>query len=225
MHCSHEVYTMALGDKLYLAPIPENIEKVLDVGTGTGIWAVDFADQFPGAQIIGTDLSPIQPAWSPPNCKFEIDDATQPWTYEEGSFDFVHVRLLVGSIVDWNALFAEAFKACKPGGYVESVEMDIAFHSDDGSVAPGTALYDWHAIMTHGGKTMGRPIDIYRTRAVEKAFEAAGFVDIVKKDFKIPVSQWPKDPRQKQIGEIHHVAVDQGLEGVFPSSHCPREPD
>jgi ubiquinone/menaquinone biosynthesis C-methylase UbiE len=211
---SHEAYTMALDDKLFLAPLPDTLEKVLDVGTGSGIWAIDFADQFPGAQVIGTDLSPTQPSWSPPNCKFEIDDATQPWTYQPDSFDYIHARLLVGSIVDWNALFAEAFKACKPGGYVESMEMDIGFHSDDGSVGPGSAMYDWYAIMTHGGKVMGRSTDIYKSRAVETAFKAAGFVDITKKEIKIPATKWAKDPRQSQIGEINHVALDAGLEGM-----------
>lgn len=32
--------TMLLDDKLFLAPISESPEKVLDVGTGTGIWAM-----------------------------------------------------------------------------------------------------------------------------------------------------------------------------------------
>ena len=39
-----------------------NIEqRVLDVGTGTGIWAIDFADDFPDTTVFGTDLSPTQP--------------------------------------------------------------------------------------------------------------------------------------------------------------------
>jgi methylase of polypeptide subunit release factors len=47
--------------KLYLAPI-EAPSKVLDIGTGTGIWAMDFGDEFPEAEVIGTDISPIQPS-------------------------------------------------------------------------------------------------------------------------------------------------------------------
>ena len=37
---SHHMLTMLLDDKLFLAPISRSPEKVLDVGTGTGIWAM-----------------------------------------------------------------------------------------------------------------------------------------------------------------------------------------
>jgi hypothetical protein len=29
----------------------------------------DFADEFPDCKVIGTDVSPIQPSWIPPNLK------------------------------------------------------------------------------------------------------------------------------------------------------------
>jgi methylase of polypeptide subunit release factors len=37
------------------------LHNVLDFATGTGMWAIDFADKYPAASVIGTDLSPIQP--------------------------------------------------------------------------------------------------------------------------------------------------------------------
>jgi len=83
---------------------------VLDVGTGTGIWAIDFADEFPNTVVLGTDLSPIQPDMVPPNCIFEVDDVRDLWTYPENYFDFVHIRSLFGSVSDWDALWAQAYK-------------------------------------------------------------------------------------------------------------------
>jgi len=47
---------------------------VLDLGTGTGIWAIDVADEFPNADVIANDLSPIQPENVPENVAFEVDD-------------------------------------------------------------------------------------------------------------------------------------------------------
>lgn len=37
--------TLMLDSKLYLAPIPEDVQNVLDVGTGTGIWAM-YVDHY-----------------------------------------------------------------------------------------------------------------------------------------------------------------------------------
>ena len=70
----------------------------------------DFADEYPSATVIGTDLSPTQPSWVPPNVKFEIDDAQMDWTYAEDDFDFVHMRCLMGSIDSWPRLFGQAFR-------------------------------------------------------------------------------------------------------------------
>jgi len=38
----HHLWYMTLDDHLFLAPIKENPQHVLDIGTGTGIWAIDF---------------------------------------------------------------------------------------------------------------------------------------------------------------------------------------
>ncbi|KAG7438914.1 Secondary metabolism regulator LAE1 [Fusarium oxysporum f. sp. raphani] len=96
------------------------MQKVLDIGTGTGIWAIDFADQYPNAEVIGTDLSPIQPDWVPPNVRFELEDATSNWTWSKDSFDFVHMRYLIGAIADWGALFKEAFRC-----YVQVTDFKV----------------------------------------------------------------------------------------------------
>lgn len=52
-----------MGNRLFLAPIGEEPGKILDVGTGTGIWAIEMGDDYPSAEILGTDLSPTQPSW------------------------------------------------------------------------------------------------------------------------------------------------------------------
>ena len=48
--------------QLHLAPL-ENPRRILDIGTGTGIWAIQMADDYPDCTVIGTDLSPVQPSW------------------------------------------------------------------------------------------------------------------------------------------------------------------
>lgn len=68
----HHVFRLMLDGELFRAPISNAPGRVLDVGTGTGIWAMDFADEYPSAVVIGIDLSPIQPSWVPTNCKFLV---------------------------------------------------------------------------------------------------------------------------------------------------------
>ncbi|KAL2074103.1 hypothetical protein VTL71DRAFT_7881 [Oculimacula yallundae] len=208
----HHMCTLVLENKLYLAPIGENVQKVLDIGTGTGIWAIDFADQHPSASVIGTDISPIQPTWVPPNLKFEIDDAQLEWTYADNDFDYIHIRCLMGSIDNWPLLYSRAFKATKPGGYIEHLDMDIQFTSDDGSVKEGDVMYEWSKLFIKAGDMIGRTFTIARDST--RLLEEAGFVDVIEKKYKIPVGAWMPEKRWKEIGRWDLLYLTAGLEGM-----------
>ncbi|KXH68315.1 hypothetical protein CSAL01_01779 [Colletotrichum salicis] len=57
----HNLFLLTLDNKLGLAPpnAPNSkVKRVLDVCTGTGIWAVDFGEEHPEAEVLGIDLSP-----------------------------------------------------------------------------------------------------------------------------------------------------------------------
>lgn len=59
---NHHIMMLLCDNHLHLAPLVKP-ERVLDIGTGTGIWAVQMGEQYPKSFVIGTDLSPIQPLW------------------------------------------------------------------------------------------------------------------------------------------------------------------
>ena len=72
-----------------------------------------MGDEYPGANVYGTDLSPIQPSWMPPNVSFMVDDAEDIWTYPLNSLDFVHLRNMDGAIQDWSKLMGQAYEFVK----------------------------------------------------------------------------------------------------------------
>ncbi|KAK8125592.1 uncharacterized protein PG998_001351 [Apiospora kogelbergensis] len=210
---AHHANLLLLNGKLFLAPIPANVQNVLDVGTGIGQWAIDFGDAYPNAQVRGVDLSPIQPAWIPPNVLFEIDDITQEWTYQPDHFDFIYLRSLEGCVKDWDAFFREAYKCCKPGGWVETFHSDLRAHSDDGSVRPGMAIVAMYDYLVDAGRRMGRPMDLLSQQTIMRSMRAAGFVDLQETNLKKPLTGSFGDRKTREIGGFQHAACMEGIEG------------
>ena len=177
----------------------------------------DVADKFPNAQVIGTDLSPVQPGMQPPNCEFEVDDCTSAWVYPDDHFDFVHIRGLFGSIGDWPALYGDIFKHTKPGGYLEQVEFSVVNRSQDDRLAGNSTLQRWSHYGMEIGKRTGKAFNVAETMA--GAIEAAGFVHVVEKRFKWPVGPWSSDARMKEIGRWNLLNWEQGMEGWALASY------
>ncbi|KAI9764040.1 MAG: hypothetical protein M1840_008916 [Geoglossum simile] len=225
---SHHLYTLILDGKLCLAPIGDNLQKVLDVGTGTGIWAIDFADQYPSAEVIGTDLSPMQPPFVPPNLRFEIDDCCSEWAYTKSSFDFIHVRGMYGSIADWPKFYGEVIAHLKPGGYYEQFEISVVPRSDDDTIKDGDPLDLWGKNAIEAGDKFGKTLQIVDLQ--KQYLIDANFEDVVEHRFKVPIGPWSSNTRLRQIGQWNQLMWEEGLEpwamalytrvlGVRPPEH------
>ncbi|KAH7136848.1 S-adenosyl-L-methionine-dependent methyltransferase [Dactylonectria estremocensis] len=210
---NHHALTLLLGGKLFIAPIDDKVQKVIDIGCGTGIWAIEFADQYPEAEVIGSDLSPIQPSWVPPNVKFEIDDATLTWSWKDNTFDFVHIRYLFGAIRDWNSLFKEAYRCTAPGGWIQSAEADVEIRSDDGTTDSEEVLKTWATLYREGGKALGSPFYVTKENLQEKGIEAAGFTDIKSVEYKFPIGGWAKDENLREVGNFVQATLENDIEG------------
>ncbi|KAK3338901.1 S-adenosyl-L-methionine-dependent methyltransferase [Neurospora tetraspora] len=216
MEIAHHAYTVTMEHRLYRAPLDKNkVQKVLDVGTGTGLWAIDFADEFPGADVVGTDITPIQPSWVPANVKFELDDCNQEWTWPDNTFDFIHARMLIGVIEDWYEFHRQAFRTCKPGGYIETFAACSTFECDDGTVKEDSAMSQWSKVFNEGGRRFGRSFEVYDHDLQRKGMAAAGFVDIEYKDYIIPIGVWHPEKETAESGLWWKLAIEADLEGYL----------
>ncbi|KAH0610723.1 uncharacterized protein H6S33_011150 [Morchella sextelata] len=204
------VYNLVHSGKLHLAPIDPNPQHILDIGTGTGIWAIDCAEQYPSAQVIGTDLSPIQPSWVPPNVSFQIDDVEQSWTFNKNHFDLIHIRNLMGGVGNWEHVIDECFEHTKPGGWVHITEYEMAIFSDDGTVTPDLQYFQFYEFVGEAAIKTGR--DYQLAAKLEPLLKRSGFTNIVHKEIKVPTGMWPRDKKQKEIGAYLLLSVESGFE-------------
>jgi SAM-dependent methyltransferase len=214
---THHMISLAMDNKLFLAPL-ENPQKVLDVGCGTGLWAIDFADEFPSSKVIGTDISPIQPGWTPANCHFEIDNCELDWTFESNSFDFIHIRGLVGCVQDWPKLYSECLRCLKPGGWLEQTEFALPIASNTGSLPEDCIWHQWGQIFREAGDKMGRTFEV--PRFWERWVREAGFPGVLHKSTtRLPIGDWAKEQKWKEVGMFNRASLEKGLEG-FASYIC-----
>ncbi|KAF2137943.1 uncharacterized protein K452DRAFT_235208 [Aplosporella prunicola CBS 121167] len=212
----HQMSSLAIGDALFCAPMKKDPKRILDIGTGTGIWAIEAADRYPEAEVIGNDLSPIQPRWVPPNVHFEVDDVESEWP-ERPPFDFIHARYLAGSIADWPLLMQRCYEAVAPGGWVEFGDYEMRYVSDDGTLTPDNHMKRLAELLNEGCDAIGRTCS--PGPKLEHWMRDAGFVDIGVKVCKLPMGHWAKDPDYKAIGFFNLMQTTDGLEafvlGIF----------
>ncbi|KAJ9150145.1 S-adenosyl-L-methionine-dependent methyltransferase [Coniochaeta hoffmannii] len=201
----HAMMLELTDGKLFYAPVGDNPQKIIDLGTGTGIWAVDVADRYPSAAVVGVDLSPIQPTWVPQNLKFFVDDIEDGWVNGDG-WDLVHLRCITPWLKDKDTLFGRAYENLKPGGWVEIQEFDARANCDDGTLADDAALKRFFDTAEQAVKTFG--MDFRAGEKLREPLEKAGFVNVRLVTHKVPIGTWPKDKRLRLIGLYARTAVN-----------------
>ena len=111
---------------------------ILDVGTGTGFFAVLLAQQ--GHRVEGIDLTPAMLEEARCLAKQRNLDITfremdaQNLAYPDGTFDVVISRNLTWTLPDPERAYASWFRVLKPGGVLLNFDADYAAHVRSHSV-------------------------------------------------------------------------------------------
>jgi len=171
-----------------------------------------MGDKYPNFDIQGIDLSPIQPTNVPPNVGFYVDDASEyDWNVEPGRFDFVHTRAMLGSFTSYGDIIKRALHYIKPGGYMESQEIMFTPTCEDGSMPPDWPFLDWTILSDEASEKGGTPLTI--ANKLKGWYEEAGFVDVREEVFKMPMNEWPLEPRLKKLGAVNELNWLAGIAG------------
>ncbi|KAI1284136.1 tam domain protein [Xylaria sp. FL0933] len=208
--------------KNYFAPWSQERppKRILDLATGTGLWAVEMAEEFESSTVIGTDLSPIQPEYVPPNVHFYIHDARLDEWWWPDPFDYIHVcapfvliRMSLGAWEDFEIDVArKAFDHLEPDGWFEAQELLPSLGCDDGSMpadyAPNLLFND----LEDCARREQRPLDIAKT--YKQGLINAGFVDVTQQVYKIPINGWARSRNWKTLGDLWNVNCLDAIQGV-----------
>jgi SAM-dependent methyltransferase len=83
--------------------------------------------------VLGVDLvpTPIEAAYIPDNCQFEIDDMNLGLKHHRNQFDLIHARFIVGGLKDFRESLNEIHECLKPGGIALWIDTDYECFTPD----------------------------------------------------------------------------------------------
>ncbi|KAF6818352.1 umta methyltransferase family protein [Colletotrichum plurivorum] len=217
---------MATGHKLYCAPLqPERVHNILDIGAGTGIWAIEMGDNFEHAEVklkkrclrnLGSVLLRKGPSRSlsrvPSNVKFMVDDIESPWI-ESRKYDFIMCRYMGASIKDWPNLMRNIYDHLNPGGWAEFQDVNTKFYSQDSSYTDSTATARWMSAFMAACASTGRDPSV-GPKLEGWVRESANFTNISSHVLKVPLGPWARHQYYKDLGMMNLMLTLDGLEAL-----------
>jgi len=194
----HEGWKDFFDGRLSFAPLDDSEPKsILEIGSGSGAWAIQAANTFPNAEVLAVDLVPIPPRPLPSNLKFQRLNLIDPFPFEPGTFDIVHARLVFMHLPKAEQIITRVIQLVKPGGWLLIEDLDLNVHGRDGlDISP--ALIAWFDGFIRALKDRG--VD-HTAPIFDKIAEASGvFSEVNVRKVGVPFSANTDDIKLNNFG-------------------------
>jgi|GEM_PF-4004112 len=169
---------------------------ILEVGCGTGRWALSMAEQYRDADVIGVErwepplssgFSRGAPAARPsqgqlePTWRFERVERLSALPFPAGSCDLVSMRWQARDLPtrEWSAVVAEMARVTRPGGWIECLELGLL----EGDGPALNQLKRWEETWLRGRGVTSLPDE----RELSEYLRGAGLVNMRTRRIALPV--------------------------------------
>ncbi|KAI8048811.1 S-adenosyl-L-methionine-dependent methyltransferase [Syncephalis plumigaleata] len=171
--------------------------NILDIMTGSGVWALEMASEYPACQVHGVDLLPAQPSHVlPPNCHFRLTISMTALPYQNDEFEYLHHRFVALHVPReiQPAYWHECYRVCKHGGIIEVQERNMVMRNV-GEI--GQQINIWlGSILIHQN---GIPLAV---QEIANDIKCAGFHILDTQELPVAVGQWAGNMGAAGFAEI-----------------------
>ncbi|MBO0780861.1 MAG: methyltransferase domain-containing protein [Ktedonobacteraceae bacterium] len=131
-----QMITNGMGGVLPEQPDPTIFQRVLDVGCGTGGWAMEAARNDPAMSVVGIDISQRMMEYARAQAaaqhlgdqvEFQVMDALRILEFPDAFFDLVNLRFGISFLRtwDWPKMLSELLRVTRPGGIIRVTDEEV----------------------------------------------------------------------------------------------------
>lgn len=145
LQIQHRMLTTAMGGVLVEQTDPAIFSHILDIGSGSGGWAIETALTYPGTHVTGIDISKrmvthareqAEAQQVSDRVQFHVMDALRMLEFPSASFDMVNLCMGCSYIRtwDWPKLLEEFMRVVQLDGIIRVTDTEIVYNTSSPSL-------------------------------------------------------------------------------------------